>query len=199
MCFDVVRGGRLSPERAPRPGAGAVPPRGGRRAGWGGAPAARLREAGRASGRDELPQLSRGPAAPLPSPRRRARAPRGGGGGGGPRGRVSRRRLATLVTGEDGCLQDPDRVIILLASLASCSLGSGHPSWASTPALPETVFKGLGLLRSLSILPPRRKDSIKDISTENPGRCLAWRRCSLNGFCSNYRERGICFSWNLPG
>lgn len=52
-------------------------------------------------------------------------------------------------------------MIILLASLASCSLGSGHPSWASTPALPETVFKGLGLLRSLSILPPRRKDSVK--------------------------------------
>lgn len=66
-----------------------------------------------------------------------------------------------LVTGEDGCLQAPDHIIVLPASLAPCSLGSGHPSRASTPALPEAVFKGLGLLRSVSILPPGKRDSVK--------------------------------------
>ncbi|XP_048970762.1 uncharacterized protein LOC125755831 [Canis lupus dingo] len=138
-------------ERGPRPGPGArgAPGTSGSRAPLaaasptprGGDAGSAVREGAACGGR------RRAPARPGPAPRIRAQ--------------VSRRRLATLVTGEDGCLQDPDRVIILLASLASCSLGSGHPSWASTPALPETVFKGLGLLRSLSILPPRRKDSVK--------------------------------------
>ncbi|XP_073875054.1 uncharacterized protein [Macaca fascicularis] len=96
-------------ERASRPGA--VPPRGGRRAGRGGAPSARLREAVRAgagrvrppgaagraaflmchqhvepgraaASKRTLPQLSRGLAIPLLSRLRPARSPSGGGSGG---------------------------------------------------------------------------------------------------------------------
>ncbi|XP_060500966.1 uncharacterized protein LOC132687082 [Panthera onca] len=112
---------------------------------------------------------------PDPRRRRRRRRRRSGLGGAGGRGlrweaprlglgpgpaprRSERRFLGTdlqaLVTGKDGCLQDLDHVIILLASLppsGSLLPGSGHPSHASIPALPETVFKGLGLLRSVRI------------------------------------------------
>lgn len=136
-----------------------------------------------------------------------------------PRIRAQVQTQQSLVTGEDGCLQDPDHKNILLASLAPCFLGSGH---LSIPAVPEAILDGWVCSGASAFFCPGEGTASRRTPAENPGRCLAWRRCSLNdhlsppsaleagmdprmdtesapwGFCSNYGERGICFLCDLP-